>query len=218
MTTSWNSILREEAKKPYYQSLMNFINAEYAVRKVYPEYKDIFSAILLTPFDKVKVVVVGQDPYFSDEQANGLAFSVRKGTSIPPSLRNIFIERENDLGYDFPMHGDLTPWAHQGVLLLNSVLTVRASEPNSHKGAGWEILTTRFIAELSNRTSPIVFMLWGKAAQEKASYLTARQHLYLESSHPSPHSANKGFFGSRPFSQANQFLTMNGVTPIDWRL
>jgi uracil-DNA glycosylase len=218
MITTWNSILREESKKPYYTSLMSYINGEYAVKKVYPEFRNIFSSIRLTDFDKVKVVIVGQDPYFTEGQANGLSFSVTKGSHIPPSLSNIFTELENDIGCDYPSNGDLTPWASQGVLLLNTVLTVRANDPNSHKGIGWEILTTRFIHELNNRSRPVVFMLWGKSAQEKERYLTSNQHMIILSSHPSPHSAHKGFFGSRPFSEANKFLARNGMSSIDWEL
>lgn len=218
MTTTWSSILKEESKKPYYHKLMNYVNSEYAVHNVFPEYHEIFAAIRLTAFDQVKVVILGQDPYFNVGQAMGLSFSVKEGVNIPPSLYNIFKELRSDIGCPLPKSGDLTNWGRQGVLLLNSVLTVRAGYPNSHRGRGWEFLTDRFIEELVKRPTPIVFILWGKYAQKTAGYIAHSHHMVIESSHPSPHSANLGFFGSKPFSRTNEFLEKNKLSPINWCL
>lgn len=215
---NFKQIIEYEKQKPYYQQLKNKIDWEYQNYTVYPPRKDIFRSLNLTSYDQVKVVIVGQDPYHEPGQANGLCFSVHKDIPIPPSLVNIYQELHDDLGCSIPTHGDLTSWAKQGVLLLNNVLTVRAHQANSHRGYGWEQLTLNIIRYLNCREKPIVFILWGKNAQEKEKYIDQSKHLVIKSSHPSPFSANYGFFGSKPFSKANQFLIKNGMTPIDWQI
>lgn len=215
---NFKQIIEYEKQKPYYQQLKNKIDWEYHNYTVYPPRKDIFRSLNLTSYDQVKVVIVGQDPYHEPGQANGLCFSVHKDIPIPPSLVNIYQELHDDLGCSIPTHGDLTSWAKQGVLLLNNVLTVRAHQANSHRGYGWEQLTLNIIRYLNCREKPIVFILWGKNAQEKEKYIDQSKHLVIKSSHPSPFSANYGFFGSKPFSKANQFLIKNGMTPIDWQI
>jgi uracil-DNA glycosylase len=184
----------------------------------YPSKKDIFKALELTPFDKVKVVILGQDPYHGKDEANGLAFSVNRDIKIPPSLKNIYKELNSDLGIPIPNHGDLTNWSKQGVLLLNSILTVEPDKPASHRKIGWEEYTDSIIKEINDKKENIVFILWGKYAQEKGKYIDRDRHMVIESPHPSPFSARKGFFGSKPFSKCNTYLKGKGIEEIDWRL
>ena len=214
----WAPILQEQCELPYFSSLMGFLRSEFEECVVYPKQEDIFQALRLTPYHRVKAVILGQDPYHGEGQAHGLSFSVRSGVTPPPSLRNIFKELQEDIGCGVPLNGDLSPWAKQGVLLLNTVLTVRENTPNSHKGKGWEQLTDRIIEVLDERELPIVFILWGKHAEEKLKLITRPHHLVIRSPHPSPFAARKGFFGSRPFSRANEFLRKSSGEEIDWRL
>ena len=214
----WYEALKEEFKKPYYKKLFDTVNAEYHTRKIFPPAQDIFNAFHLTPLKDVKVVILGQDPYHNDGQAHGLSFSVQKGVDIPPSLVNIYKELHDDLGCTIPNHGCLEKWAKQGVLMLNTVLTVRAHQANSHQGIGWEEFTDAAIMALNNQDRPIVFILWGAPAQRKEKMLTNPQHLILKAPHPSPLAAYRGFFGSRPFSQTNEFLKAHGIEPIDWQI
>lgn len=214
----WLDALKEEFRQPYYNKLFQTVNEEYRTRQIFPPADDIFNAFHLTPLHEVKVVILGQDPYHGAGQAHGLCFSVRPGVDIPPSLVNIYQELHDDLGCTIPNHGCLTKWAKQGVLLLNTVLTVRAHQANSHKGIGWEEFTDAAIRKLNEQDRPIVFMLWGRPAQAKKSMLHNPRHLILEAPHPSPLSAYRGFFGSRPFSQANRFLEAQGVEPVDWQI
>ncbi len=214
----WEEALKEEFKKPYYRQLYQTINEEYRTKKIFPPASDIFNAFHMTPLHEVKCVILGQDPYHGDGQADGLCFSVQKGVEIPPSLQNIYQELHDDLGCTIPNHGDLTKWAKEGVLLLNTVLTVRAHQPNSHRGIGWEEFTDAAIMALNGEDRPIVFMLWGSPAQKKASMLHNPNHLVLKAPHPSPLSAYRGFFGCKHFSQANAFLEAHGVEPIDWQI
>ena len=214
----WLDALKGEFSQPYYKKLFQKVNEEYKTRRIFPPADDIFNAFHLTPLHNVKVVILGQDPYHGDGQAHGLCFSVRPGVDIPPSLANIYQELPDDLGCTIPNHGCLTKWAKQGVLLLNTVLTVRAHQANSHKGIGWEEFTDAAIRKLNEQDRPIVFILWGKPAQAKKAMLHNPRHLILEAPHPSPLSAYRGFFGSRPFSQANRFLEAQGVEPVDWQI
>ena len=214
----WLDALKEEFRQPYYKKLFQTVNEEYRTRQIFPPADDIFNAFHLTPLHEVKVVILGQDPYHGEGQAHGLCFSVRPGVDIPPSLVNIYQELHDDLGCTIPNHGCLTKWAKQGVLLLNTVLTVRAHQANSHKGIGWEEFTDAAIRKLNEQDRPIVFMLWGRPAQAKKSMLHNPKHLILEAPHPSPLSAYRGFFGSRPFSQANRFLEAQGVEHVDWQI
>ena len=214
----WLDALKEEFRQPYYKKLFQTVNEEYRTRQIFPPADDIFNAFHLTPLHEVKVVILGQDPYHGEGQAHGLCFSVRPGVDIPPSLVNIYQELHDDLGCTVPNHGCLTKWAKQGVLLLNTVLTVRAHQANSHRGIGWEEFTDAAIRKLNEQDRPIVFMLWGRPAQAKKSMLHNPKHLILEAPHPSPLSAYRGFFGSRPFSQANRFLEAQGVEPVDWQI
>ena len=214
----WYEALKEEFKKPYYKKLFDTVNAEYHTRKIFPPAQDIFNAFHLTPLKDVKVVILGQDPYHNDGQAHGLSFSVQKGVDIPPSLVNIYKELHDDLGCTIPNHGCLEKWAKQGVLMLNTVLTVRAHQANSHRGIGWEEFTDAAIMALNNQDRPIVFILWGAPAQRKEKMLTNPQHLILKAPHPSPLAAYRGFFGCRHFSQANEFLRFHGLEPIDWHI
>lgn len=215
---TFREIIEHEKQKNYYQELKKKIDQEYATQIVYPPKQDIFRSLNLTSFDDVKVVIVGQDPYHEPGQANGLAFSVHANITVPPSLVNIYKECHDDLGCYIPNHGDLTNWAKQGVLLLNNVLTVRAHQANSHRGLGWEQLTLNIIRYLNQREKPLVFILWGKNAQEKIQYIDTSKHLIIKSSHPSPYSADYGFFGSKPFSKANAFLVQHQIEPIDWQI
>ncbi len=214
----WLEPLAPEFRKPYYAELFQFIKEEYASRKIFPPSDDIFNAFHLTPLHKVKVVILGQDPYHNDGQAHGLCFSVKPDVDIPPSLVNIYQELHDDLGCYIPNNGYLTKWAEQGVLMLNTVLTVRAHQANSHRGKGWEEFTDAAIRVLDKEDRPMVFILWGSPAQKKAQMLHNPKHLILKAPHPSPLSAYRGFFGSRPFSQTNEFLETNGLGPIDWQI
>ncbi len=214
----WQQALSGEFKKPYYASLYKTVMNEYRTAKVFPPAQDLFNAFHFTPLHEVKVVILGQDPYHNDGQAHGLCFSVRKGVEIPPSLVNIYQELHDDCGCYIPDNGCLEKWARQGVLLLNTVLTVRAHQANSHRGIGWEEFTDAAIRILNAEDRPIVFMLWGRPAQNKHIMLNNPRHMVLEAPHPSPLSAYRGFFGCRHFSKANAFLTENGVSPIDWQI
>lgn len=214
----WLEALQGEFKKDYYKKLFQTVNEEYRTRQIFPPAEDVFNAFHLTPLKEVKVVIFGQDPYHGDNQAHGLCFSVKPGVEIPPSLVNIYKELQDDLGCKIPNHGYLTKWAKQGVLMLNTVLTVRAHQANSHRGIGWEEFTDAAIRVLNAQDRPIVFILWGRPAQMKKSMLTNPKHLILEAPHPSPLSSYRGFFGSKPFSKTNEFLVANGATPIDWEI
>lgn len=216
----WDQILAEEFEKGYYLNLRQFLKKEYSAGPVYPDMHDIFNAFKLTPYQDVKVVILGQDPYHESGQAHGLAFSVQPGVQQPPSLQNIFKELHEDIGFEIPPrdNGCLIPWAKSGVLLLNTVLTVRAHQANSHRNRGWEQLTDRVIELLNRREKPIVFILWGSNAKSKAPLITGKQHRIITSVHPSPLSAYRGFFGGRYFSAANEFLEANGEEPVDWSL
>lgn len=214
----WQDILCAEFDKDYYQKLRQFLIGEYRTRKIFPPMQEIYSAFHKTSYQDVKVVILGQDPYFNDGQANGLCFSVSKKADIPPSLINIYKELEDDLGIKAAKHGDLSSWAEQGVLLLNAVLTVRAYQANSHRGYGWEEFTTEVIRKLNQKKEPLVFILWGNDARKKKSLITNPNHYIIESAHPSPLSSYRGFFGSKPFSKANAFLKQNGRGEIDWEI
>ncbi|OLG13236.1 Uracil-DNA glycosylase family 1 [Bacillus paralicheniformis] len=218
LNDSWWQQLKDEFNKPYYQELREMLKREYAEHTVYPEPNDIYNALHYTSYENVKVVILGQDPYHGPGQAHGLSFSVQPGVNPPPSLKNIFIELQNDIGADIPNHGSLVSWAKQGVLLLNTVLTVRRGQANSHKGKGWEQLTDSIIDVLNKRDKPVVFILWGRHAQMKKERIDTSKHFIIQSPHPSPFSARNGFFGSKPFSRANQYLEQIGDEPIDWSL
>ncbi len=216
ITGEWEKALHPEFKKPYYAQLYKKVLNAYRTETVYPPSTDIFNAFAFTPLENVKVVILGQDPYHEPGQANGLCFSVHKGIRIPPSLVNIYKEMSSDLGCPAPENGDLTGWARQGVLLLNTVLTVRAHAANSHRGIGWEEFTDAAIKVLADQDRPLVFILWGTPARRKKALIHNPKHLIIESPHPSPLSASGGFFGSRPFSRTNDYLVRCGLTPIDW--
>lgn len=218
ISNDWLAPLKPEFSKPYYAKLYKKVMEEYRTRRIFPPADDIFNAFAFTPLSQVKAVILGQDPYHGDGQAHGLCFSVKPDVEIPPSLVNIYQELHDDLGCYIPNNGCLTKWAAQGVLLLNTVLTVRAHQANSHRGIGWEEFTDAAIRILDEQDRPIVFILWGRPAQQKKTMLHNPRHLILEAPHPSPLSAYRGFFGSRPFSQTNDFLRENGVTPIDWQI
>lgn len=215
---SWKAHLNGEFEKPYFSQLTEAVRQEYMQTTCYPPGKLIFNAFNLCPFDKVKVVIIGQDPYHEPGQAHGLSFSVKKGIPKPPSLENIYKELQDDLGCYIPKSGDLTHWAEQGVLLLNTLLTVRAHEAFSHKGKGWEEFTDAAIKAVAALDRPVVFILWGSAARAKKEFIKNPDHLVIESAHPSPLSAYRGFFGSRPFSKCNDFLVSKGIEPIDWQI
>ncbi len=214
----WDSLLKDEFEKEYYQKLRSFLVKEYSTRTIYPDMYDIFNALKYTSYSDVKAVIIGQDPYHGEGQAHGLCFSVKKGVVPPPSLKNMYKELESDIGFKAPRHGELIEWARQGVLLLNAVLTVRAGEANSHKGMGWEKFTDRVIELLNEREVPIVFILWGGNARQKKALITNRRHIVLEAAHPSPLSAYNGFFGCRHFSRTNEHLKALGQSPVDWTL
>ncbi len=214
----WRAELADERKQPYMHALEEFVEREREHHTVFPPARDVFNALALTPFADTRVLLLGQDPYHDDGQAHGLAFSVPRGVRFPPSLRNIFKELVADIGCAMPKSGDLTPWAQQGVLLLNTVLTVRAHEPASHAGKGWERFTDAMIAVLNKRSRPMVFLLWGAHAQRKRAMIDEREHLVLVSAHPSPLSARRGFFGSRPFTAVNEALKLQEQQPIHWAL
>lgn len=212
----WDGILADEWEKPYYRQLHSFLKEEYSKTRIYPDMYDIFNALKYTSFADTRAVIIGQDPYHGPGQAHGLCFSVKKGVPLPPSLVNIYKEITDDLGVAMPQHGELTGWAKQGVLLLNTVLTVRAGQPNSHKDKGWEIFTDRVISELNRKETPVVFLLWGANAEKKARVITNPIHKKLITVHPSPLSAYRGFFGCRHFSKANEILISSGQPPIKW--
>lgn len=214
----WDEILNEEFEKDYYQKLRSFLDEEYKNKTIYPLAQNIYNALRLTTYKDTKVVILGQDPYHEPNQAHGLAFSVNKGVNIPPSLINIYKELHDDIGCPIPSHGYLVSWAKQGVLLLNTVLTVIAHQANSHKNKGWELLTDTIIQKLNDKQEPLVFILWGSNARSKKQYITNPKHLIIESVHPSPLSAYNGFFGSKPFSKTNDFLIKNNLKPIDWEI
>ncbi|MBQ8927879.1 MAG: uracil-DNA glycosylase [Oscillospiraceae bacterium] len=215
----WDTLLAEEFRKPYYQQLRAFLREEYASQTIHPDSRDIFNALRYTPYSAVRVVILGQDPYHGRDQAHGLSFSVRRGVEVPPSLRNIYAEIYNDLGVDNRAScGELIPWARQGVLLLNAVLTVREGQASSHAGHGWETFTDDVIRLLNVREDPIVFLLWGAYAQKKQALVTNPAHLILKAPHPSPLSAHRGFLGCRHFSQTNAFLREHGFPEIDWSI
>jgi len=213
---SWKEKLSKEFEKPYFKELTTFVKEEYLTGAVYPNPKNIFRAFALTPFDQVKVVILGQDPYHGPNQAIGLSFAVEEGIALPPSLRNIYKELESDLGEKSERYGDLSRWAKQGVLLLNATLTVRASAAGSHQGKGWEEFTDAVIKVLSEEREHLVFILWGNYARTKGAHIDRTKHLVIESAHPSPFSASNGFFGSKPFSKANTYLEDNGLSPVVW--
>ena len=218
INNDWDNILKSYFNSNDFKELIKIINKEYIEKTVYPIKEDIFNALKLTSYKDVKVLIMGQDPYHGEGEANGLAFSVKKDIKIPPSLRNIFKELKSDLKINIPNHGDLTKWAKEGVLLLNSSLTVIKDTPNSHKNLGWENLTNYIIKEINKKETPIVFILWGNNAKEKESLITNNKHLIIKSTHPSPFSAHKGFLGSKPFSKTNKFLIKNNLKPINWNL
>ncbi len=215
---SWDILLKDEFQKPYYLNLRKFLVQEYKSQTIYPNMHDIFNALKYTDYKDVKVVILGQDPYHQPNQAHGLCFSVKKGVNPPPSLQNMYKEIYAEYGYPIPQHGELTYWAEQGVLMMNTVLTVRESQPNSHKGMGWEVFTDNVISLLNQRPEPMVFLLWGANARAKKKIITNPNHLVLESAHPSPLSAYNGFFGNNHFKKANEFLKSKGLTEIDWQI
>lgn len=214
----WDELLKDEFQKEYYLNLREFLKKEYSHYTVYPDMYDIFNALKYTSLKDTRVVILGQDPYHGPNQAHGLCFSVKKGVEPPPSLKNIYKEIETDLNIKQASHGELTVWAQDGVLLLNTVLTVRQASPNSHKGKGWEQFTDKVIEIVNNNAEPCVFMLWGANARAKASLITNKKHLVLQSVHPSPLSAYNGFFGCKHFSKANEFLIKNNRKPVNWQI
>ena len=215
---SWDMILKEEYQKEYFLNLMNFVKKEYKEKVIYPKQNEVYNAFRYTSFDDVKVVILGQDPYHGPNQAEGLSFSVSNDVLKPPSLKNIFKELESDLGIQFPESNSLKPWAKEGVLLLNAVLTVQEHMPTSHKDKGWETFTDNVIKELNKKEEPVVFILWGSYARNKKELITNPNHYIIESPHPSPFSARTGFFGSKPFSKTNDFLKSKGLKEINWRV
>ena len=215
---NWDDILKDEFDKQYYLELREFLIKEYKSHLIYPDKYKIFEALKLTDYEDVKIVILGQDPYHGPNQAHGLAFSVSLGVPIPPSLLNIYKELESDINFRIPNHGYLVDWSKQGVLLLNTALTVRAGMANSHRGKGWEVFTDQVIRLLSLREKPMVFLLWGKNAAEKEALIDTSKHLVLKAPHPSPLSAHRGFLGCGHFSKANEFLTKNSIAPINWQL
>lgn len=214
---SWKPILAAEIEKPYYKTLQEFVTKERATQTIYPPEDEVFSALEHTPFDQVKVLLLGQDPYHGPNQAHGLCFSVRPGVALPPSLVNIYKELHNDVGFSIPNNGYLVSWAKQGMLMLNAVLTVRAGEPNSHKNKGWEKFTDTIISAINAKPDPVVFVLWGGYAQKKRALIHS-QHIIVESVHPSPLSVHRGFFGSKPFSKINKTLRQIGKKEIEWQI
>ena len=212
----WDALLKDEYQKEYFKNLLEFVKEEYKHKTIYPKQNEVFNAFRYTSFDNVKVVILGQDPYHGPNQAEGLSFSVSNEVLKPPSLQNIFKELESDLGIPFPKSNSLKPWAKQGVLLLNAVLTVEEHKPTSHKDKGWETFTDDVIKILNNKKEPVVLILWGSYARNKRGLITNSRHLIIESAHPSPFSARNGFFGSRPFSKTNKFLSDNNLKEIDW--
>lgn len=217
-TTDWNPVLRGEFAKPYWNHLQRFVAEERAAYTVFPPAPDVFAALHLTSYSETRVVILGQDPYHGPNQAHGLCFSVKPGVAVPPSLANIYKELRTDVEVPIPSHGNLEHWARQGVLLLNTTLTVRAGQAASHQGRGWEIFTDQVLRAINDKPQRVVFLLWGAAARKKKSLIDAARHVVLESAHPSPLSAHNGFFGSRPFSRANAALVAAELAPIDWLL
>lgn len=215
---SWDNLLKEEYEKEYFNKLKSFVISEYKNKTIYPKMSEIFNAFTKTSYDNVKVVILGQDPYHGENEAEGLSFSVKVGIQKPPSLINIFSELKSDLGIDPPNHGSLVSWAEQGVLLLNATLTVVKDSPRSHANKGWEIFTDEVIKLINKKDTPVVFILWGSDARSKKSLITNKKHLIIESAHPSPLSAYRGFFGSKPFSKTNEFLIKNNIKPIEWKI
>lgn len=218
LTNDWSHILNSEFNKSYFKDLDTFLNQAYQQETIYPAYKYIFNALNLTAYQDVKVVILGQDPYHGPNQAHGLSFSVKEGNKLPPSLKNIFKELTNDLSINHPSSGDLTAWANQGVLLLNAVLTVESGKANSHKNKGWEKFTDTIISKLNDKEHPIVYILWGAAAQQKIKLIDTTKHFIIKSVHPSPLSSYRGFFGSKPFSKTNQILHDLNLSEINWAL
>lgn len=216
VTTDWNPLLRDELTKPYWQSLQRFVADERSRGPVYPPADDVFAALHLTPYADTRVVLLGQDPYHGPGQAHGLCFSVRRGVPPPPSLVNVFKELQSDLGIDPPGHGNLEGWARQGVLMLNTCLTVRGGAAGSHHGKGWETFTDEVLRRVNDKEHPVVFLLWGSPARKKKALIDLDRHVVIESPHPSPLSAHSGFFGTKPFSRTNDALTAAGLAPIDW--
>ena len=215
---NWDQLLKEEFEKEYFKNLLEFIKKEYKEKTIYPKQNEVFNAFRYTDFSNLKVVILGQDPYHGPNQAEGLSFSVSNEVLKPPSLKNIFKELESDLGIPFPEHNSLKPWANEGVLLLNAVLTVEEHNPASHKDKGWEIFTDNVIKVINKKEEPVVFILWGAFARSKKNLITNPKHLIIESAHPSPFSAYNGFFGSKPFSKTNEFLKKNGIKEVNWRV
>lgn len=215
---NWDIYLKEEFQKEYFKNLLDFVKKEYKTKTIYPKQNEVFNAFRYTDFENVKVVILGQDPYHGPNQAEGLSFSVKNEVLKPPSLQNIFKELESDLKIPFPKHNSLKPWAKQGVLLLNSVLTVEEHKPTSHAEKGWEIFTDDVIRIINQKETPVVFILWGSYARSKKELITNPKHYIIESAHPSPFSARNGFFGSRPFSKTNEFLKKNNIPEINWRV
>lgn len=218
INNGWDHILKNEFEKEYYKNMMNFLDRVYKDRTIYPDKDEIFKALELSDFYDTKVVILGQDPYYNYGQAEGLSFSVKSGVSLPPSLKNIYKELKNDLGIEISNNGSLISWARQGVLLLNASLTVEDKKPNSHKDIGWQIFTDEIISTLNSRKEPLVFILWGNFARSKKKLINNPSHLIIESSHPSPLSARRGFFGSKPFSRTNDFLKSHNIKEIDWKI
>ncbi len=218
LTGTWQQILAEEFDKPYFQQLQDFLRAERETATIFPTAADVFSAFELTPYENVNVLLLGQDPYHDDNQAHGLSFSVKPGIKTPPSLANIYKELRDDVEFEIPKHGYLKSWAEQGILMLNAVLTVRAHTPNSHKNRGWETFTDAVISKVSEKSDPVIFLLWGSYAQKKVKLIDTSRHLVIQSAHPSPLSARNGFFGSKPFSAINTALSANGKPEINWQL
>lgn len=218
ITKKWDEILNEEYKKDYFKKLVSDIRYEYQIHTVYPKADDVFNSMKYTDYDNIKIVIIGQDPYHGEGEAHGLSFSVQDGIKLPPSLVNIFKELKSDLGYDAPKSGSLVKWAKEGVLLLNSILTVEKDKPLSHKKYGWETFTDAIIKKINEKETPVVFILWGNYAKSKKNLITNPNHLVLESSHPSPFSCNYGFLGSKPFSKANKFLESKKISPVDFNL
>ena len=214
----WDKILEDELNKDYFKKIISHINLEYEQKTIYPDISEIFKAFRLTSYKDVKVVILGQDPYHGEGQAEGLSFSVKDGIQKPPSLQNIFKELNSDLGYEIPTTGSLISWAENGVLLLNSILTVEKDKPASHRDYGWEIFTDAVIKKINEKSTPVVFIFWGSFARAKKKYVTNKIHLVIESPHPSPFSAYNGFFGSKPFSKTNDFLIKNKEQPINWNI
>ncbi len=214
----WDELLKEELDKDYFKNLFEFVKREYNSKTIYPKMSELFNAFRHTSYQNTKVVILGQDPYHGENEAEGLSFSVKVGVRKPPSLNNIFKELQDDLGFLPPNSGSLLKWADEGVLLLNSVLTVEKDKPASHRNQGWEEFTDAVIKKINEKKTPVVFILWGNYARAKKSLITNEQHYVIESAHPSPYSANNGFFGSRPFSKTNHYLESKGIKPIDWNL